>query len=305
MFQGHEVAGTYIEMSVIATRETEEAVADFLFSEGALGLVTEDLSGHGATILLRASFPSGTPIAFLREELHRYQSSLAALGLPVADGKIEVRELPVEDWGQNWKQHFKPLPVGQRLLITPPWEHGPFRQDRLVLCIEPAMAFGTGHHSTTRMCLETLEEVLAHWSGEDGPSVLDVGAGTGILAIAAAALGARRVVALDTDPEACEAARQNFVLNRMEERILVSCGGIDVLEGGLPFDLILANLDTKTLCPLLDALRGRIAPGGRLIASGIPITDENKVSKVARAALLSTLSRRAEDDWLCLTLAST
>jgi len=305
MFQGHEVAGTYIEMSVIATRETEEAVADFLFSEGALGLVTEDLSGHGATILLRASFPSGTPIAFLREELHRYQSSLAALGLPVADGNIEVRELPVEDWGQNWKQHFKPLPVGQRLLITPPWEHGPFRQDRLVLCIEPAMAFGTGHHATTRMCLEMLEEVLAHWSGEDGPSVLDVGAGTGILAIAAAALGARRVVALDTDPEACEAARQNFVLNRVGDRVQVRQGGLETLESGRRFDLILANLDTKTLCPLFGALPERLAPEGRVIISGVPVEEEEKVRTAAHAAGLRLAAHQAEDGWLCLTLTPT
>ncbi|HLC21789.1 MAG TPA: 50S ribosomal protein L11 methyltransferase, partial [Candidatus Methylomirabilis sp.] len=185
------------------------------------------------------------------------------------------------------------------------WEHGPFRQDRLVLCIEPAMAFGTGHHATTRMCLEMLEEVLAHWSGEDGPSVLDVGAGTGILAIAAAALGARRVVALDTDPEACEAARQNFVLNRVGDRVQVRQGGLETLESGRRFDLILANLDTKTLCPLFGALPERLAPEGRVIISGVPVEEEEKVRTAAHAAGLRLAAHQAEDGWLCLTLTPT
>lgn len=304
MIQGREVAGTYIEMSVIVPRETEEAIADFLFSEGALGLVTEDLSGHEATILLRASFASGTPIASLREELHRYQSSLAALGLPISDGNVEVHQLPIEDWGKNWKQHFKPLPVGRRLLIAPPWELGPFPPDRLVLCIEPAMAFGTGHHATTRMCLETLEEVLANWSGKDGPSMLDVGAGTGILAIAAARLGARRVIALDSDPEATDAARQNLVLNTLESLVEVRQGGLEVLGAGSQFDLIVANLDTRTLRPILEILRDRLATDGRLVASGIPVEDEDNVTGAAHAARLRVISLRTEDGWLCLTLVA-
>ena len=297
------MAGTYIELSVVTTTETEEALSDLLFSEGALGLVTEDLSGEPLRIRIRASFSSGVPVASLVEKLTRYQSSLAALGLPVEEGKTEVRELPLEDWGHNWKHHFKPLPVGRRLIIAPPWERGPFPQDRLLLRIEPAMAFGTGHHATTRMCLETLEEVLAIWSGKSGPSVLDVGTGTGILAIAAAALGARRIVALDTDPEACEAAKQNIVLNRLESLVEVHQGGLEVLEAESQFDLILANLDTKTLCPVLGVLGGRLAPGGRLITSGILVEDEERMAAAARAVRLGIVSRRTEDGWLCLSLA--
>ena len=301
---GYLVAGTYLEVRVVATRETEEALCDFLFSEGALGLVTEDLPGEHAWTVIRASFSGDLPPYPLVEKLRRYQSALVALGLPIADGKIEVRELPIEDWGQNWKQHFKPLPVGRRLLITPPWEKGLFPQDRLVLCIEPAMAFGTGHHSTTRMCLETLEEVFVNWSGKDGPSVLDVGAGTGILAIAAARLGARQVIALDTDPEATEAAKQNLVLNGLEGLVEVRQGGPEVLEAGSQFDLIVANLDTRTLRLLLDILRDRLAPGGQLIASGIPDEDEERVTETAQAARLHAISRRSEEGWLCLTIVS-
>jgi ribosomal protein L11 methyltransferase len=293
---------TYIELSVIATGKTEEALSDFLFSQGASGLITEDLPGEPSRTRIRASFGAGVPVESLVEKLRRYQASLAALGLPVEDGKVVVRQHPIEDWGQNWKQHFTPLAVGRRLLITPPWELGPFPAGRLVLCIEPAMAFGTGHHATTRMCLEMLEEVFANWSGKDEPSVLDVGTGTGILAIAAARLGARRVVALDSDLEATDAAKQNLVLNRLESLVEVRQGGMEVVEAGSQFDLVLANLDTRTLCPLFGAVRDRLGLEGRGIISGVPVEEEEKVRAAAHAAGLHVAARRAEDGWLCLTL---
>jgi len=297
------VGGTYVEVSLTATSETEEALCDFLFSEGALGLVTEEISGEPPGTWIRASFGGGLLVGPLREKLARYRLALAALGLPVADGIIQVRELPIEDWGHTWKQHFKPLPVGRRLLIAPPWETGPFPPDRLMIRIEPAMAFGTGHHATTRMCLEALEAFMAGWTGKDRPIVLDAGTGTGILAIAAAALGAPRVVALDTDPEACEAARQNLVLNRVGDRAQVRQGGLEALDPGWRFDLILANLDTKTLCPLFGVLRERLAPEGRVIISGVLMEEEEKVRTAAHTAGLHLAAQRAEEDWLCLALA--
>jgi ribosomal protein L11 methyltransferase len=297
------VDGTYVEVSLSATSETEEALCDFLFSEGALGLVTEEVSGEPPGTRIRASFRAGLSVGPLREKLARHRLALAALGLPVADGIIQVRELPIEDWGHNWKQHFMPLPVGRRLLIAPPWEAGPFPTNRLVIRIEPAMAFGTGHHATTRMCLEELEAFIAEWTGKDGPIVLDAGTGTGILAIAAAALGAPRVVALDTDPEAYEAAGKNLILNRTPDRVQVRQGGLEALDPGWHFHLILANLDTKTVCPLFGALRERLASAGRLIISGVTVEDEEKVGTAARAAGLRVAAHRAEDGWLCLALA--
>lgn len=299
------MAGIYFEVSVVAAGEVEEALSDFFFSEGALGLVTEDLPDEPPRSVIRASFSSSLSVGPVVERLSQFQSALAALGLPIADGKIEVREFPVEDWGRNWKEHFKPLSVGRRLIIAPPWEAGPFPKDRRLVRIEPAMAFGTGHHATTRMCLETLEGVLANWPGKDGPSVLDVGTGTGILAIAAARLGARRVIALDPDPEATKAAKQNLILNRLESRVELRHGGLELLEAGSHFDLIMANLDTKTLCPLFRPLRDRLARNGRGIISGVPVEDEAKVRTAAQAAGLHLAPHQAEDGWLCLTLSPT
>jgi ribosomal protein L11 methyltransferase len=297
------MAGGYLEIGVVATGETEEALCDFLFSEGALGLVTEDLPGEPRRISIRGSFAGTLPIGPLVEGLKRLQGSLEDLGFLVADGSIAVREIPLEDWGRNWKKHFKPLLVGRRLIIAPSWEAGAFPQGRLLIRIDPAMAFGTGHHATTRMCLDALEGFMNRWPAGPGPLILDAGTGTGILAIAAAALGARQVVAIDTDPEACEAARRNLALHDCANRVQILPGGIEVVESGPRFDLILANLDTKTLSPLFPRLGKLLAPGGRLIATGITLEDEASLPASIAASGLHALQRRIEDEWLCLTLA--
>ena len=294
----------YVEVSVVASSEAEEGLCDFLFSEGALGLVTEDLPGEPAGIRIRASFPGTVPVGPLVERLRVYQESLQALGLCQTTGTIEVREIPVEDWGRTWKEHFKPLPVGRRLVIAPPWEDGPFPENRLVVRIDPAMAFGTGHHATTRMCLEALEAFMDRWPQRQGPVVLDLGTGTGILAIAATFLGAKRVVALDTDPEACDAAGKNLALNQDAGQVRILHGGIEILGPADRFDLLLANLDTRTFCPLLHTLSRLLEPRGQLIASGIPVEDEATVTAALQASPLRIVERRAEDGWLCLTLVA-
>jgi len=295
-------ATSYFELILVASVDTEEALGDFLFSEGALGLVTEDVATVPAAVRIRASF-SGTALPdSLVERLRRYQKSLAALGFPVAECEITVREIPVEDWGRKWKEGFRPLPVGRRLLIVPPWEQGPFPSERKLVWIDPAMAFGTGHHATTRMCLEALEGFMDRWSGDRSPQVLDVGTGTGILAIAATVLGAARVIAMDTDPLACEAARKNLPLHGCAPSVRIVQGGTAALNRSSRFDLILANLDTRTLCPLFESLAMHLAIGGRLVVTGIPVEDETPVSSAIRSARLRIAETHGQDGWLCCTL---
>ncbi len=291
----------YIEVSVSATAETTEALTDFLFSAGALGLVIEDPAEGSSEVLIRASFPLTSSIKPIIAQLRRYRRALAALGLPEAESRIEVHEIPARDWGQTWKEHFKPLFVGKRLIIAPPWEAGPFPADRLLLRIEPAMSFGTGHHTTTRMCLKALEAFIDEWHESRGPRILDMGTGTGILAIAAAALGAERVVALDTDHEACEAAVRNIGLNNVRNRVQIIHGGIEALRPQMPFDLVLANLDAKSLSLLFDPLRIVLAPDGRLVVSGILVEVEESVAAAARASRFRLLSRQSDGEWICLT----
>ncbi len=292
----------YVEVSVVGTTETAEALADFLFTEGALGLVTEDGSEGSTGILIRASFPRTLSVERIVARLADYQRELEALGLAWGDGHIEVRTIPSEDWGRSWKQHFRPLPVGRRLVIAPPWEADRFPEDRRAVRIDPGMSFGTGHHATTRMCLEALETFLDQWRGDAGPRVLDIGTGTGILAIAAGVLGAERVVAVDTDPEACAGAMKNVALNHTKDRVQVLHGGVETLRPGMPFDLVVANLDTRTLCPVLNTLKVLVAPQARLVISGILIEEEGTVNASVKASELRVVTRQSDGDWLCLTL---
>ena len=294
--------GTYYELTVRASPETEEGIGEFLFGAGSLGLVTDEPPDRRPGVIIRASFPASADTAAIVASLRRYLAELAMLGLPVEASLVEVRQLPLEDWGRSWKEHFKPLPVGKRLIIAPPWEEGPFPPNRLLLRIDPAMAFGTGHHATTRMCLEALERLIGEWSGAAPPTVLDLGTGTGILAIAAAGLGSGSVLALDTDPEACDAARKNLARHPTASRVRVVQGGIDQLAATQLFDLILANLDTKTLRPLCPTLRSRLAPRGHLVTTGIPVEDEALVAESIHAAGLAVADRQAQEGWLCLVL---
>lgn len=295
---------SYVELSISATAETAEALADFLFSEGALGLVTEDPGEGSSEILLRASFPEIFPVEPIVVRLNEYLRALAALRLPVAGDRIAVHHVPVVDWGQTWKDHFRPLFIGGRLVITPPWEAGPFPQGRRILRIDPGMGFGTGHHGTTRMCLEALETCMDTWGESGGPNVLDVGTGTGILAIAAAGLGARHVVALDIDRESCEAATRNLRLNACADRVRLFQGGVEALGPHMRFNIVLANLDTKTLLPLVDIFRMLVISGGFLVASGILIEDEEKIGMATAASGFRLVARHSDGEWLCLTLAT-
>ena len=294
----------YVELIVTATPETVEAYADFLFAEGALGLALEDPSDSPAPILIRASFPGRLAIDPILNRLTAYQRALAALDFPGAQGRIEVREIPPADWAQSWKAHFKPLAVGKRMIIAPPWDGGPFPEDRLLIRIDPGMSFGTGHHATTRMCLEVLEAFIAEWAETRGPEVLDIGTGTGILAIAGAVLGAERVVAIDTDPEACKAAARNVSLSDVKDRIRISHAGVESIDPETRFDLAVANLDAKSLSALFMPLSTLLRPQGRLIASGLLAEEEEAVAATARACRLEVTATQSDGEWVCLLLRS-
>jgi ribosomal protein L11 methyltransferase len=290
------------EVRVIATGETEEGLSDFLFSEGALGLVTEELPGDPPRILIRAGFPGNLPVDSCIERLRRYQQALTAIGFAGLDGRIEVRERPIEDWDRTTKAQFTRLPVGRRMIIAPPWDEDRQPTDRVLIRITPGMAFGTGHSATTRMCLEALEASMDRWPDGQGPLVLDVGTGTGILAIAAATLGARQVVAVDTDPQACVAARENLAISTFPDRVRIIRGGVEAVSPDSRFDLILANLDAEILPPLFPALAARLFPSGRLIVGGITIEEEEFLAPALRHPPLRAIERRTGGGWLCLTL---
>jgi len=224
---------------------------------------------------------------------------LQAFGLrPI--GELETRVVQEEDWADAWKTHFPVLRVGRRLVIRPTWRDHEAAPGDVVLALDPGMAFGTGLHPTTRLCLAALED-LADERRVRGARVLDVGSGSGILSVAAGLLGARSVVAVDTDPIAAESTAANAGLNKLDDVIVARRGSVPVADP--PFDVVLANLIASLLVDLAAELRQSVAPGGRLIASGIFIDREAEVAGAFEDAGLHVVGRLAETDWVALTAA--
>jgi ribosomal protein L11 methyltransferase len=309
--EGASADGAWLELSVVADIEAVEAVSEILVRhapggasvEPAFELVDEGLSARvdaGRPAIVRAYLPARdaggarTAIADARRALGHLQ----AFGLrPI--GELDVRVVHEEDWAHAWKSHFPVLRIGRGLVIRPTWRRHRRVPGDVVLSLDPGMAFGTGLHPTTRLCLEGIEA----WA-DDGllaggtARMLDVGCGSGILSIAAALLGAGSVVAVDTDPIAVEATRSNARLNRVARRVHVRRGSVP--SGGGPFDLVVANLITSLLVDLAEGLRDELRPGGRLLASGVFADREGDVRAAFGAAGLEVAGRRAEGDWVAL-----
>jgi len=244
---------------------------------------------------VRAYFPPGDP-----EQLQRQVRSILQIlapqvpGLP--DELPECRLLQAEDWAHDWRQHFPPLHIGSRLLIRPSWDKTPATSAEVTLTLDPGRAFGTGTHATTVLCLEVVAALAA---GANPPDrVLDVGAGSGILAMAAAALGATQVVACEIDPEACQVAAENIAANHLQAKIVVTTTPIEELSGC--FDLVLANILAGENIRLAPHFLARLAPGGHLAISGILTEQESTVSAAFQNLPLTLVTIDRRDEWSCL-----
>lgn len=299
----------WLELSVEADVEAVEAVSEILSRaapggtsvEPAFELVNEGLAARldpSRPAIVRAYLPARDRAAADRAvgEVATALGHLQAFGLrPI--GELRTRLVHEADWAEAWKAYFPVMRIGRRLVIRPTWRRHRRAPGDVVLALDPGMAFGTGLHPTTRLCLAAVES-LAERGVLAGARVLDVGCGSGILAIAAVKLGAESAFGVDTDPIAIEAtvanARRNAVVRRVAAR-----------EGSLPsrertFDVVLANLIAGLLVPLAPALRDEVRPGGTLLASGIFVDRESDVRGAFEAAGLTVTDRTAEGDWVAL-----
>jgi ribosomal protein L11 methyltransferase len=251
----------YWELTVGAPGDLSEGLTNLAWELGALGVVEEEEPGRGAR--LRAFFPETVVASALEKSIRRYLDGLRALGFaPAAD--VRVAALADENWADAWRVHFKPRAVGRRLVIAPPWDL-PAPNGRIVIEIEPGRAFGTGHHGTTAGCLEALEAAIER----DPPSrMLDLGTGSGILAIAAARLGVASVLAVDDDPDAVACAMANAARNHVSDRVRCALADAATLrEPGAP--LVVANLLSAAHRRLAAQYLRSLTPGGTLLLGGI------------------------------------
>lgn len=261
-----------------------ELLPSALLEAGARAVVEE---GEG---LFTAPFePPADPDA----EALRLTGLLAAeTGLQ--DLAFTWRWQPHEDWEALWRRGIEPRGVSPRIVVAPSWDVPPPEQGKVVVVLDPGMAFGTAEHPTTRGCLRLLDAVVA-----SGQRVADIGSGSGILAVAAALLGAGEVLALESDPWAVDAARANVVRNGVAQRVAVEERLVDLpLLGTLgTFDGILANIERGIVVPLLPGLVKALRPGGWLILSGIPRSEAHLVEEEARRAGLLPDAREPEEEW--------
>jgi ribosomal protein L11 methyltransferase len=289
------------QLTVPAPAETSDGLTNFLWEQGALGVVEEEVPRLPAR--LRAFFAESTSSTKLLAAVDAYRASLRELGFSEA-GDAEIAPLLDEAWASAWQESFPAREVGRRLRVLPPWLDGAGpglaegADHRLTVVIEPGRAFGTGHHGTTEGCLVLLEEALA---ATPGAAVLDIGTGTGILAIAALRLGARAVLAIDVDPDAVAATRGNAERNGCAGLTVRLAEAQDVAE---PAPIVLANLLTYTHLALAPDYARLVTPGGHLVLGGMLEDEDDRVSRALAAAGFEPRTRLALEGWASLRLAA-
>jgi ribosomal protein L11 methyltransferase len=302
-------SGAWLELAVEADVEAVEAVSEILGRaapggtsvEPAFELVDEGLGARldpTRPAIVRAYLPARDRAAAEKAaaQVAEALGHLQAFGLrPI--GEMRTRIVEEADWADAWKAYFPVMRVGRRLVIRPTWRRHRRAPDDVVLALDPGMAFGTGLHPTTRLCLAGVES-LADRGVLAGARVLDVGCGSGILAIAALRLGAATAVGLDTDPIAIEATAANARRNALVRRLRAREGSLPSWE--TPFDVVLANLIAGVLVPLADGLRRELRAGGHLLASGIFVDREDEVRAAFEDEGLTVTGRAAEGDWVAL-----
>lgn len=290
-------------LSVTVPLEVAEAVANFFLELGSTGVVEGEqdpatldsptTTVQGFFLAERSSHDLLAAVTHYLYELSIVFPSLAAL----SHSSPQLSDISSEAWyGNQWRDHFPPIEVGTKFLILPPWENVSAPTDRLLIVIDPSMAFGTGHHATTQSCLEAIETLCVL----NGPPqrALDLGTGSGILAIALSQLGTPEVWATDTDPIALEETQKNLSAHRIVADVHLSDQPVEALP--LPFPLIVANLFASTLITLAPVLSQAVSQEGYAILSGIQVAQASAVEAAFPAPTWQPVFRLDREEWVTL-----
>lgn len=307
----------WIELTVHTTTEGADIVSEALMAEGATGTMVEDradipdpskpngiweiidpglIDTLPEDVVIHAWFEPDSRFPDRMQALSARLDALKALdlGLPLGTLQIGTQNVRDEDWSEVWKQFYKPFRAGRSLVVKPTWEPYEAQPGDRIIEIDPGMAFGSGTHETTGMCLELLEEAL-----RGGERVIDVGTGSGILAIGAALLGAKDVLAIDIDPVAVRVAKENIAHNALEDKVRAVEGNLLASSDGV-CELCVANIIADVICMFAAPLNDHIVPGGLFICSGIIKEREQDVVDALTAADYTILDIRRKGEWVAM-----
>lgn len=306
----------WLEVSLTVDGELAEAVADVLARFAPNGVITEqgiefvDDEDHGTPagpIIIRAYLEMDENIEEMRQKL---EESLFYLGMIQPVPTPVYKQIADQNWMEAWKQHYKPIPVGERLIIVPVWLDSP-EPERIPIKIDPGMAFGTGTHPTTQLALELIETSMETLKASEAfrvLNVIDIGCGSGILSIAALKLGAATALGVDIDIESVNNARENADQNGIGEEFIIGQGSVtEVLSGQFPYKrapLVVANILAPIILRLLgDGLADLAEPGGGVILSGILGEQESKILEAAQSQGLVLNERKQMGDWVAFSFS--
>ncbi len=301
------------EISIHTTHEAVEAISNILHEAGAGGVVIEDpfeLTKERETtygeiyqlnpddypeegVIIKAYLPVNSFLGETVEEIKQAINNLMLYNIDIGRNKITISEVNEEEWATAWKKYYNPVKISQRFTIVPTWEtYEPVSSDELIIELDPGMAFGTGTHPTTVMCIQALEKTV-----KEGDTVVDVGTGSGILSIAAAMLGAKRVHALDLDPVAVESAKLNVKLNKVHDVVTVSQNNLlDRIDEQA--DVIVTNILAEIILRFVDDAYPLLRSGGVFITSGIIQTKKQEVKEGLLRAGFTIEETLTMEDWV-------
>ena len=306
--------GTWIEVRVITKSEALEPVSGIFYSLDCKGVAIEDpedilgreqgpltwdfadinvLEHKGKVAVVKAYFAEEDNIEEILGYVNEKLVELKEMGIDLGEAKVEHEKMYEEDWANTWKQYYKPSKVGEKIVVKPIWEEYEEKEGELVVNLDPVMAFGTGTHETTRMCIQALEKYVKEES-----TVFDVGCGSGILAIAAAKLGAKLAVGVDLDPVAVESSIENVGYNNLNNIEILHGNLVEVIDGKA--DIVVANILAEIICILTDDVKRVMKDGGVFITSGIIHDRVDMVCEKLEATGFEVIEKNRDGEWNCI-----
>ena len=306
--------GTWVEVRVITISEALEPIAGIFYGLDCKGVAIEDpndilgreqgpltwdfadinvLEHRGEAAVVKGYFSEEDNVEEIVTYIEKKVNEIKELGINVGEGKVESEVKYEKDWADTWKQYYKPVLVGERIVVKPIWEEYEPKGNELVVELDPGMAFGTGTHETTRMCIQALERCV----NEDA-TVFDVGCGSGILAIAAAKLGAKLSVGVDLDPVAVESSKENVTYNKLNNTEILEGNLVKVIDGKA--DVVVANILAEIICILTDDVKRVLKDNGIFITSGIIHDRVEMVCEKLEATGFEVIEKNRDGEWNCI-----